>query len=139
MLLRQEVAEGETAVIRTRFDGHSAMDGAALFYVNDEAVVRIMHLADFLIAQRVVVGAAAGLAVDEVNIGAERRLIVKFECEGRILEDGLAMEGSRVDELAVRPGSGSGGIDCKAHDKLLIGRGELRRSWLCESRAEQDK
>ena len=82
------------------------MAGAALFYVNDEAVVCIMHLADFLIAQRVVVDAAAGLAVDDVDIGAERRLIAKFESEGRVIEDGLAMEGSRVDELAVPPGEG---------------------------------
>ncbi len=96
----KQIAEGESAVVRTRFDGHGAMAGGVLFHVQDEAVVRVMHLADLLIAQRVVVHAAAGIAVDDADIRSERRLVRKLESERGVIEDRFAAEGGRIDELA---------------------------------------
>lgn len=47
VLLRQEIPEGESSVIRVGFDGHGASARAVLFNADDEAVEGIMHLADF--------------------------------------------------------------------------------------------
>ena len=59
-----------------------------------------MYFADFLIAQRVIIDATAFFAVDDANVSAKSGLIRKFEPERRVVENGLAVKGGRIEELA---------------------------------------
>src|SRR5580698_11192028 len=129
ILLRHQIAEGESTVVGAHFDGHGAM-AAILFDLKDQTVVGIVYLADLLVAQCVVVDAAARLAVDDPNIGAKRRSVAQFEAERRVIEDWFAVEAGRIIK-SLAPDF-CRGLGTETNNELVIRGGELKRRRLCE-------